>query len=306
MDQQTKLIYDTVYGNAVLFLKRAIKELIATPGEYLPPEQAVVACVFIQMAIELGLKAYLIKNKSLSSILTNKHQGQTLQDIFTAFEKGDLKTKRFEDLKNMIIADGELFDDVGIGFINDFQRKRNQAVHFHLRLENGDLFDLKYDLVYMLVHVIIPTLTEINLDFESPSEFYANHLDKKDYKTLIKFRPYVMEMEKVAAEHARLVYRCIECEEKAYSVDNEMCYCCNLQYADFGEYVNCPICRAPRSVIFDHNNIAINDHVMNGLCLNCGARPSVFKCPDCDVATAFYGIDELDGTCYAQKCELQT
>ncbi len=204
----------------------------------------------------------------------------------------------------MIIADGYLFDEVGIDYINDFQRYRNQAVHFHLGLTNGDLYDLKYDLVYMLVHVIIPTLTEINLEFESPSEFYQNQLDKDDYKTLIKFPPYVSEMKKVAAQHAGLIYNCIECSEKTYSIDNEICYCCNLQFAGFGEYVNCISCMAPKSVIFDHNNIAINDHIMNGLCLNCGDRPSVFKCPTCDIATSFYSKEDLKETCFAITCDM--
>lgn len=287
-----------------MFLKRAIKEIIATPGDYLPHEQAVVSCIFIQMAIELGFKAYLIKDKSLTIILQQKHIGKPMQEVFDSFVKGELKTKGFEELKRMIIADDQLFDDVGIGYINDFQRYRNQAVHLQLQLVEGDLFDLKYDLVYMLVHVIIPTLTKIDLDYESPSDFYKEHLDKEDFKTLIKFRPYVYEMEKVAAQHSKLVYHCIECDEKTYSVDNEICYCCNLQFFDAGEYVNCISCKAPKSVIFDHNNIAINSNIMNGLCLNCGERPEVFKCPDCGVAAAFYDKTELKETCYKSACEM--
>nr|WP_184546130.1 hypothetical protein [Mucilaginibacter sp. FT3.2]MBB6231903.1 hypothetical protein [Mucilaginibacter sp. FT3.2] len=300
MDASTKLVYDNIYSNAVMFLRRAIKELIAHSGDHLEREQAVVACIFIQMSIELGFKAYLIKTCSLSSILLKKHKDQPIQELMEAFEQGKLKTKSFEDLKNIIIADEGLFDEERIQYINDFQDYRNQAVHFHLNLAPGDLFDLRYDLVYMLVHVVIPILTEINMDFETPSEFYENQLDKNDFKTLIKFRPYVEEMKKVAAEHSRLVYNCIECEERTYNVDNEMCYCCNLQFTDFGEYVTCISCKAPRSVIFDHNNIAINDNIMNGLCLNCGERPEVFKCPHCGVARAFYDKRELKMVC----CEM--
>lgn len=305
MDAQTKVIYDNIYENAVMFLRRAIKELIAKPGEYLDKEHAVAACIFIQIATELGFKAYLIKKKSLSSILLKKHKNQDVNELFKAFEKGELKTKSFEELKNIIIAEDELFDQNRIEYINDFQRYRNQAIHFHLNLVKGDLYDLKYDLVYVLVHVIIPILTEINMDFETPSEFYQKYLDKEDYKTLIKFGPYVDEMKKVAANHSRLVYKCIECDERAYSIDNEICYCCNLQFFDAGEYVTCISCGAYNSIIFDHNNIAINDNIMNGLCLNCDVRPSVFKCPHCEMAIPFYDLAELNGTCYT-SCEMQS
>lgn len=303
MNTEIKQIYDKIYGNAVMFLRRAIKELINKQGDVLEREQAVVSCIFIQMAVELGLKAYLIKTKSLESILQGRHKNQFPQDLYRSFESGDLKTKTFEELKRIIVAEGQLFDQTQIDYINQFQRYRNQAVHFNLKLESSDLYDLKYELIYVLVRVIIPILTEINMDFESPSEFYQNNLDKEDYKTLVKYRPYVEEMQKVAAKHAFLVYDCIECGERTYSVDNEMCYCCNLQFADFGEYITCTACKAPRSLIFDHLNIKSNNNIMSGLCLNCQERPQVFKCPDCGIAFPFYAKSELEGTCYS-KCEM--
>ena len=305
MNEQTKVIYEQIYENAVMFLRKAIKELIAKPGEYLEKEHAVTACLFIQIAIELGFKAYLIRKKTLPSILLKKHKDQSLDELFKIFEKGDLKTKGFEELKQMIIAEGELFDQKRIFYINNFQRYRNQAVHWHLNLAKGDLYDLKYDLVYVLVHVIIPVLTEINLDFETPSEFYQKYLNKEDYKSLIMFKPYVEEMGRVAANNSQWVYRCIECGERTYSVDNEMCYCCNLQFFDAGEYVTCISCNAHKGVIFDHNNILLNDNIMDGLCLNCDVRPSVFKCPHCETAFPFYDLVELDGTCYTH-CEMQS
>jgi HEPN domain-containing protein len=306
MDMETKLVYDNIYTNAVMFLRRAIKELITSSGDHLEREQAVIACIFIQMAVELGFKAYLIKTKSLTSILRDKHKKQTIEELLEEFEDGTLQTKTFEELKRMIVADDQLFDEERLEYINDFQRYRNQAVHFHLRLVQGDLFDLRYDLVYVLVHVVIPVLAEISLDIESPSDFYQECLDKNDYLTLIKFEPYVYEMKKVAEQHSQFVYHCIECNEKTYSVDNEICYCCNLQFVNAGEYVKCPACKTPKSVIFDHNNIAINENVMNGLCLNCGERCKVFKCPSCEVATPFYYEIDLQDTCYSNRCEMES
>lgn len=302
MDKESKLIYDRIYENSVMFLRSAIKELITHNSDALENEQAIVSCIFMQMAFELGLKAYLIKTKSLAIILQDKHKNQSIETIYTAFEQGTLKTKSFEDLKKLVIADDELFNQTQIDYINRFQLYRNQAVHFNLNLESSDLYDLKYDLIYVLVYVIISILAEMNMDFESPSEFFDNHLDKEDYKTLISYRPYVEEMEKLAITHARLVYNCIECGERTYSVDNEMCYCCNLQFTDAGEYITCISCKKPQSLIFDHLNIASNGNLMNGLCLNCDERCEVFKCPKCGIAIPFYGKSELDGTCYT-KCE---
>jgi len=31
--------------------------------------------------------------------------------------------------------------------------------------------------------------------------------------------------------------------------------CCNLQFTDAGEYINCIACQKSRSLIFDHHNI---------------------------------------------------
>lgn len=303
MDAQTQVIYDRIFDNAVMFLRRAIKELIVHQKDHLEHEQAVVACIFMQMAIELGLKSYLIRTKSVFDILEDKYKNKSISYIANAFQNGTLKTKNFDELKNKVIVEDKLFNTTQKYYLSQFQRYRNQAVHFDLKLHNSDLYDLKYDLIYVLVHIIIAILTEMNMDFESPSEFFNNHLDKADYMTLISYRPYVEEMEKVARQHARLVYKCIECGERTYSVDNEMCYCCNLQFEGFGEYVSCISCEKPRSMIFDHLNIASNDNIMDGLCLNCDERCQVFKCPTCDYTIPFFSKNELKGTCYT-KCDM--
>ena len=68
MDDKTLEIYKAIFNNSILFLKRGIDEIINSAQE-LTKEQFVVSCIFIQTSLELGLKAFLVKEKGIKAIL---------------------------------------------------------------------------------------------------------------------------------------------------------------------------------------------------------------------------------------------
>lgn len=183
-----------------------------------------------------------------------------------------------------------------------FQRYRNRLIHLNLPLEESDLFDLKYEFIYIIVHVIVTILTEI--DYMSSSDFYEKHLNNDDYKKLIKYKPYVEEMKLVAMKHSNFVYKCPKCNEKSFATDKEICYCCNLQLNGAIECIDCNSCNSPNCIIFDYLNIEINDNIINGLCLNCDETINIFKCPICNSILQFHNNEELENNSCFPKCKM--
>ena len=306
MTENEKKIYNTVYDNSILFLKRGIAEVLSHQDNLDAPfdkETGIVSSMFTQMSIELALKAFLIKEKGIKSILSSKYINRTDSDIFTAFESNTLHTKIYNDLKQVLIDNKSLtwFSDNDFYHLEQFQQFRNKIVHLNLFLGEDDLYDLKYEIIYVIVHVIVPLLAEISFEFETPTAFYNKYLNKSEYKKLISFRPYVSEMEKLAIYFTGVSYYCPECYKRTYSSVNDLCYCCNLSYEHMVEYTNCTVCKTSNSVIFDPYNMECNNHVINGLCLNCQTKMQVHKCPKCGNKYTFFIEKELT-KCTPAKC----
>ena len=161
MDDKTLEIYKAIFNNSILFLKRGIDEIINSAQE-LTKEQFVVSCLFIQTSLELGLKAFLVKEKGIKAILKNGHQNQTVDSIFNSFENNDLRTKTYNDLKKLILENEiTLFGEIHFEHLTRFQKFRNNLVHLNLSFSSTDLQNLKYESIFALVHLIIPLLSEI-------------------------------------------------------------------------------------------------------------------------------------------------
>ncbi len=304
MDQITRKIYNTIFKNSILFLNKGIEEIVKDNSIKFDHNQAIVSCLFIQMTLELGLKAFLVKESGVKTILVNKYHNRNIHSIFNSFNQNTLKTKTYNELKKNLKDNNELtwFTDNHYRHIDKFQLFRNNLVHINLFFKENELKELKHELIYVIVHILIPLLTEISFEFESPTEFYSKHLDNKQHRILISFPPYIKEMERIAKEYTGLAYECPKCYNWTFSPVSKICYCCNLNFIDAAEYINCNVCGAAKSVIFDSLNIKLNNNIINGLCLNCGDKPSVFKCPECDEKITFNSLDELINTCYA-KCK---
>jgi hypothetical protein len=306
MTEKELKIYETIFKNAVLFMNRGISEILTHDDRKdtsLDEETGIVSTLFIQMSIELALKAFLVKEQGVRSILLNEYQTRTEEYIFEKFENNTLHTKQYNVLKQILTDNERLtwFTETDFAHLEQFQQFRNKLVHLNLFLGEADLYDLKYELIYVIVHIIVPLLSEISFEFETPTEFYQTHLNMEDYKKLISFRPYVEAMEKLAKGFTGLNYYCPECYKKTYSPENNLCYCCNLNYEYVVEYTSCIVCNEKKSVIFDPQNIALNNHIMNGLCLNCDTKMQVHKCPVCERTYSFFNMEELS-ECTPEKC----
>ncbi|MDV3704707.1 hypothetical protein CMU41_12425 [Elizabethkingia anophelis] len=292
MDIYLQEIYSTIYKNAVLFLKRGIKEIIQNDKEIFDLEIAIISCLYIQTSIELSLKAYLIKEVGINAILKSNTTFST-DILLVKFKQNHLKTKTYEELKNILKDNSDFifFTNLHFDHLTKFQLYRNKLIHLNLFLSEDEIINLKKELIFAVTHLLMPLLTDISFEFESPSEFYQEHLDGKDFNKLISFQPYVDEMHRMAVEYSGLAYECINCCKKTFSPNNEICYCCNLNLLYSAGYIDCEACEAKRAIVYDTLNIHEegNEHSINGVCMNCGDKMNVYECPDCEIRFTFYG-----------------
>lgn len=290
MDTFTQEIYSTIYKNSVLFLKRGIKEIIKTRRNKFDSEQAIISCLLIQTSIELSLKAYLLKEMNIHTILKN-HRNSSNEVLLEKFNQNRLKTKNYDELKKFLKNNNDLgfFEDIHFQHLDKFQMYRNKLIHLNLFFSDEDLANLKNELIFAVTHILIPFLTDISFEFETPSEFYEKTLDKDDFNNLISFQPYVDQMRQIAIEYSGLAYECVNCYKRTFSPNNTICYCCNIDLFDAAGYIDCDACSSKKAVIYDTLNIHVNDHTINGVCMNCGEKNMVYDCPKCETKFTYYG-----------------
>ncbi|MDN3694318.1 hypothetical protein QWZ06_19545 [Chryseobacterium tructae] len=296
MDIHIKEIYNTIYTNAILFLKRGIKEITKNGRAISDPEQAIISCFYIQTSIELSLKTYLIKEIDIYSILeSNRNLSPNL--LLEKFKQNHLKTKRYDQLKKSLKKNKNLtfFNDIHFKHLDKLQMYRNRLVHLNL-LSKDDINNIQKELIFAVTHLLMPLLTDISFKFETPTQFYKEHLDKNDYKSLISFHPYIDEMHNIAVKYSGLAYECLRCYNKTFSPNTEICYCCNLQLFDAAGYIDCDLCSSKKSIIYDTLNIHVegSENSINGFCMSCGDKMMVYDCPECEGKFSFYGKPDLE------------
>ena len=281
-------IVKKVRDNSWLFLRRAIKEIIShddSKDEGLTEEKATMATTLIQMSFELSLVAYFIEADGIHGIVKKVDTTLTEVSLLSKFENNEFMTKPFNMLKKDALERNFFLNSDDEYLINEFQKLRNKMVHLNYKFDESELYDLKYDLTYFIVKVVIPTLTKEEV---KPSQAIAENIDSKDFLKLVKFPPYAHEMHKVAKENAEHVYCCVHCGNDSLSVDYgaEYCYSCceDLSHAGF---INCPYCKSKRSMVYDALNIDCQkDRTLRGLCLKCGEDDLVYVCKKCGAEVA--------------------
>ncbi len=296
-----------VRDNSWLFLKRAIKELVThddcNDGE-LPKETAVIATTFIQMSFELSLVAYFINNEGLHGVVRGNDKDLSEEELLSRFETNSLVTRSFNTLKQQAIDQKAFICEDDEYLISEFQNIRNKLVHLNYEFSSGDLYDIKYELIYFLVQVIIPVLCE---EYDRPSEAISNNLDSSSFIKLVNFPPYAEQMKAVAREHSDCVYRCVHCGIESLATDdfdNEHCYSCCSDLSSAG-FINCPYCKAKKSMIYDALNIDCqSDRTIKGLCLNCDEDDMIYSCKKCDSEVPIEASISL-GKCRPGFCEFE-
>lgn len=290
--------------NSILFLKDGIERLLSKDNgdEYfLSHNLIILTCTSFQISLELALKALAVEKSGIRSILATKQEKLSDEGIKELYLSNQIKTREFERLKNFIKSKNFIdeLDQNDFDIINDFQSYRNRIVHFSFRFQEGDLYDFKYDLIYFLIHIIFKILLSDKRHDERPSEFVFSALGEAVYKNLIRYKPYIQAMERLAVQNSSKVYGCVDCTNRTYSLDDQYCYCCNFSGEQF-EFIKCDYCGEQRSFIYDNLNIELNHNMIKGLCLNCWNDGIVFQCPKCGTA---YNIEtDISDNCTNEKC----
>lgn len=303
----SKGITDKVRNNSRLFLRKAVKELIShddSNDDGLSQEVAVIATVFIQMAFELALIAYLIEREGISAVVRTRDENLSEETLLSKFTDNKLNTKTFNELAQYA-SDKKLYlrqDDSDI--VESFQRKRNKLVHLNYDFDQDELYDLKYELVYFLVYLVIPILAK---EEARPSEAIAYCLDENDFNKLIKFPPYAMEMRERAKNFSEDVYKCFYCGNESLAASdygNEHCFSCNQYYFHVG-FADCPRCKSRNSIVYDKLNIeSQRDRILKGICLKCGDDDLMYSCNVCGDVIPLEGT--LYNKCHPGYCDSET
>ncbi len=299
-----KEVYKMLYNNSIVFLKDGIERLVNKDNgedDFIEHDLLTLTCASFQIALELAIKALIVERAGIRSIINKKQQILSDKEIESLFQENNLKTLEFDAQKNFIKSKNFIQDLTKEEFeiIDDFQLYRNRIVHFSYKFYDGDLFDLKYDIIYYLIHIIFKVLLSKKHQDERPSEFLEYSLGSELHKKLIEYAPYIYAMERSAKDNSERVFKCIVCNNRTYSQEEEYCYCCNFLGIDFTP-IDCDYCKEKKSFIYDNLNIELNNNEAKGLCLNCDNDGIVYQCPKCGFA---YNMEtKFDNVCINNKC----
>lgn len=282
-------IHQAIYNNSLIFFRDFVKRLVREDDggkDEISNELVVLVVASLQISMELALKAYIIRRSGLVSIIDKVTGQKTHSEILNLFKENKLKSLQFEQLKIFVSKNQNEYSSItstDVEIMTDFQRYRNGIVHLSFNFHEGDYFDLKSDIIYFVVNILVKILSG---DHDRPSEFMENQFGSY-FNQLLNYPPYISAMEKFARTSSDKVFRCILCDRITFGKETDYCYACNFEGELAGEFINCVSCKELNSVMYDHLNISINDNMMNGRCLNCSNDCTVFKCPTCEIAYNF-------------------
>ncbi|MBY3101170.1 hypothetical protein HFO69_26240 [Rhizobium laguerreae] len=283
-------VADSVRANSAVFLRRAAAELVADYSYNDAPleqERAAVVTAFTQMSLELALVSFLIRNNGIRCLIQGA-SSLTDQEIEERWKNNTLRTQRFEDNKKLLEETSRGVYHFFEGLIDDFQRKRNNIVHFHYSFDDADLYDVKYEAASILVHLVSKLMYGHEDSVDYPEKL-KGLLSDDLFSALIRFPPYVHHVAEIAAENSNKVLTCIECDQTTFSDLEMKCFACTFEYPH-GYLIDCPSCDET-AVLFDNLNIDINDSVP-ALCLSCGIRSSAFQCKECEFISAAFALND--------------
>lgn len=307
MTDLERTLHHTVEHNSLLFLEEGVKRLIGE-GKHYETDAMVLACTNIQIALELAMRAYILRKKGLEFIVDKKQKvNNTEEELERLYAENRLKVIEFDAMKNQLKGkDESVFKKEDFQIIDDFQTYRNKLVHFCCTLEEEEMWKMRERLMYYVVRVVLCLLYD-NYEDKRPAEYFEELLGWDFYRTLINDRGYIRAIEQLAKEQSKEVGLCPICCRYAYSINDEFCYFCNVQpEVDEWGRADCIACGKKKTVIYDKLNIHLggNHHSMPGLCQHCESHPEIFECPKCGQTHWLFSGKE-DWMCYDGHCTTQ-
>lgn len=305
MTTEEKKIKEVLEANSVIFFKSFIDRITERDNgdeDEISNELVILSVSSLQIAMELAMKAALIEHSGLYEVVFSKndsHRSKTERELLDQFENNSLKTIGFEKVKHYVRINEVIstLDEDDFLIIDDFQKYRNGMVHFAYKFSHGDYFDLKYDIIYFAINILLKVLYNKHDDLK-PSEYLEYKIGKEHYNKLRSYKPYVYAMEKLARSNSDEVFDCFFCHSHTYSKDVEYCYFCNIDYAGY-QFTDCTYCHSKQTMLYDHLNLENNSYSTKGFCLVCKSDALLFACPNCEE------IYNLETENHSKICSLQ-
>lgn len=306
MEQFEFQIYKTIEHDSLLFLKEGVLKLISGRKKQNLNDIVVLSCVNIQIALELAIRAFLVRNNGINTIidktcLKKQNQQNTIEELY---KRGNLKVNEFESIKkqlkrikNIFLTKDDFMD------IEKFQEYRNKIIHMCYPLDSDELEILRDNLMYYVVRIVIRLLYN-NYDYQRPAEYFQELLGYDFYRILWDDDGYIKAIEGLAIERSKNVGLCPICDKNTYNIDDEFCFFCNEEpEPDSWGRTDCRFCGCKNAVIYDRLNVHNpgNKHCMPGLCQKCEEHTYIFECPMCGQTHWMY-IDNFNHMCSDGHC----
>lgn len=282
MTKIDKLILTALTRNAATFLNCSIKALNRGLADY---GNKVIALVNLQMALELAMKAKIVERFGTAYIVQNLPAGATEGDIQSKYENNTLRIKEFDSLKNLLKANHMFgFERPEYAYMDRFQTYRNKLVHFNYNFSEAEEAQISQDIIYVLVY-LLGVLMSDSLKSERPN-YMQEFIDMAEYNRLLNNPCYQVELKEFILNTYGDVYFCPHCSHELMA-PNKKCLAC---FAEIGDEIGhgftaCSSCGNDSSLLYDCLNIDLNKGVINGLCLRCQSRTTVYKCARCGTVT---------------------
>lgn len=298
MTKFEKHVVQSLTHNATLFMKEAIRHILSQSGEWrqdLSTDDFILAVSNLQIAMEISLKAFLVRNHGIMSVVhpKNKRNSPSEADIQRLYYERKLNVQDFEALKNMLLNEGvsDLKKD-DLAIISEFQTLRNKLLHMTCDVMEEDLKGAADRMLAYCIHIVMYLLYD-KFQKQTPNEFFVENLGWDFYDKLQKCKQYPDLIEETCKLRGEIMWECPMCLKRTFSPDNRYCYCCNYELQDL-HLTYCLNCGESRSVVYHHSPFVNQANTYSGLCLNCGAHPAVYECPDCHCCHEVYAADGKD------------
>lgn len=270
----------SIRTNSIIFLRRAAEEITRhDDGDdaAFDHETGTVVTVLTQMALELAIAAYLVEHQGIRAILEGA-EALTEEQIRENWLNNRLRTKKFEQNKQLLARVSPGVWKVFEGVVDMFQNSRNKIVHVHFRFDRNDLYDLKFESTFVLIKVV--TYFIFGSDYDHANNF-ASLLSRDTFDKLVRFKAYQSHVRAMAEEWSSPALCCPWCRQRAFAGAELKCFSCGYEHPHM-HLLDCLAC-AQYSVIYDNLNLELNA-TMPTLCLHCGDKQEVAECQRCTEA----------------------
>lgn len=262
-----------------LFVHALAHALAKEPTEH----DVLQTIVNFQASLELLSKLYLLRRKGWKSIVDYKFHSYKESKLLAAISNGTIKTIQHWKSRELAFENLYLNND-DLKLLDDFQDRRNQLMHLGLTNPSHEILN---EAIWFFVRVIQQLDWKASLP--TPDQYLSNSLrhiiGDKLFKKLVTNTCYVGESIDRAYElYPGSVMYCPECGNETLVItdtDDYLCFVCGFQVdTNAMGLIDCPECKATRSLFFDRLNIESNKNI-DGKCSRCTAFVSISRCKEC-------------------------